>query len=74
MKKAHSSAGASLYDVVGSVKRNLEFTSREGSFFSSSIRIFSLSSSFISTKARCLNLAVESGSTNHLFGLPVRGP
>ena len=24
--------------------------------------------SFISTKARCLNPAVESGSTNHLFG------
>ena len=31
-------------------------------------RIFSLSC--ISTKARFVNLAVESGSTNHLFGLP----
>jgi hypothetical protein len=57
-----------LYDVVGSVKKHFEFTSREGSFFSSPIRIFSLSFSFISTKARCVNLAVESGSTNHLFG------
>jgi len=62
---------ATLYDVVGSVKEHLGFTSREGSFFSPPIRIFSLS--FISTKARCLNLAVESGSTNHLFGLPARG-
>jgi hypothetical protein len=63
---------ATLYDIVGS-KRHEECTSHEGSFFSSPIRIFSLSFSFISTKARCLNLAVESGSTNHLFGLPVRG-
>ncbi len=39
-----------------------------GSFFSSPIRIFSLS--FISTKARSVNPAVDSGSTNHLFGLP----
>src|SRR5207253_5050989 len=37
-----------------------------GSFFSSLKRDSSLS--FISTKARCVNLAVESGSTNHLFG------
>jgi hypothetical protein len=59
---------ATLYDVVGSVKGHLGFTSREGSFFSSPIRIFSLSFSFISTKARCVNLAVESSSTNHLFG------
>ena len=57
---------ATLYDVVGSVKGHLEFTSCEGPFFSSPIRIFSLS--FISTKARYLNLAVETGSTNHLFG------
>ena len=40
-------------------------------FFSLPIRIFSLS--FISTKARFVNPAVETGSTNHLFGLPVRG-
>ena len=36
-----------LYDVVGSVKGHLGFASREGSFFSSPIRIFSLSFSFI---------------------------
>ncbi len=65
---------ATLYDVVGSVKGHLGFTSREGSFFSSPIRIFSLSSSFIATKARCVNLAVDSGSTNHLFGLPYGAP
>jgi hypothetical protein len=59
-----------LYDVVGSVKGHEECTSRDGSFFSSPIRIFSLS--FISTKARCVNPAMDSGSTNHLFGLPVR--
>jgi|SRR5579859_161077 len=64
---------ATLYDVVGSVKGHLGFTSREGPFFSSPIRIFSLSFSFISTKARFVNLAVDSGSTDHLFGLPVRG-
>src|SRR5487761_904063 len=57
-----------LYDVIGSVKGHLGFTSHEGSFFSSPIRIFSLSFSFISTKARFVNLAVDSGSTNHLFG------
>ena len=62
---------ATLYDGVGSVKRHQEFTSREGSFFSSPKRIFSLSC--ISTKARFVNLAVNVGSTNHLFGLPVRG-
>jgi hypothetical protein len=49
-------------------KRHLGFTSREGSFFVSLIRIFSLSSSCISTKARFVNPAVETGSTNHLFG------
>src|SRR5580765_4245382 len=59
---------ATLYEGVGSVKRHLGFTSREGSSFSSLIRIFSLSFSCISTKARFVNLAVESGSTNHLFG------
>src|SRR6266478_1745776 len=63
---------ATLYDGVGSVKRHLEFTSRKGSFFFFlPERIFSLS--FISTKARFVNLAVNAGSTNHLFGLPVRG-
>ena len=69
----HHKGCGTLYDVVGSVKRHEEFTSREGPFFSSLIRIFSLSFSFISTKARCVNPAVESGSTNHLFGLPVTG-
>jgi hypothetical protein len=59
-----------LYDVVGSVKAHEECTSHGGSFFSSPRRIFSLS--FISTKARFVNLAVDSGSTNHLFGLLVR--
>src|SRR4029077_20383472 len=59
-----------LYDGVGSVKRHLGFTIREGSSFFSPKRIFSLSSSFISTKARFVNRAVESDSTNHLFGLP----
>src|ERR1700730_14191192 len=34
--------------------------------YSSTERIFFLS--FIATKARCVNRAVESGSTNHLFG------
>jgi hypothetical protein len=60
-----------LYDGVGSVKRHVEFASREGSFFFFPERIFSLSC--ISTKARFVNRAVESGSTNHLFGLPLRG-
>src|SRR5229473_1496575 len=32
------SAWATLYDGVGSVKRHLEFTSREGSFFSSYLK------------------------------------
>ncbi len=32
---------ATLYDVVGSVKRHLEFTSRDGSFFSSTENLFS---------------------------------
>jgi hypothetical protein len=43
---------ATLYEGVGSVKRHLEFTIREGSSFFSPIRIFSLSFSCISTKAR----------------------
>ncbi len=61
-----------LYDGVGSVKRHVELTSHEGSFFSSPERIFSLS--FISTKARFVNRAVEAGSTNHLFGHPEGEP
>ncbi len=60
-----------LYDGVGSVKGHVEFASREGLFFSSPKRIFSLS--FISTKARFVNRAVETGSTNHLFDHPPRG-
>jgi hypothetical protein len=59
---------ATLYDGVGSVKRHIDGARRKGSFFSLPERIFSLS--FISTKARFVNPAVESGSTNHLFGLP----
>ena len=55
-----------IYDVVGSVKGHLDCTSGEGPFFSSPDGIFSLS--FFLTKARSLNLAMESGSTNHLFG------
>src|SRR6266478_8255132 len=54
-----------LYEGVGSVKRHLEFTSLGTCFFLPR-RSFSLSC--ISTKARFLNLAVDSGSTNHLFG------
>ena len=57
---------ATLYDVAGSVKGHVEFAGHEGPFFVSLERIFSLSC--ISTKARSLNLAVETGSTNHLFG------
>jgi hypothetical protein len=53
-----------IYEGVGSVKRHLGFTSLEGSSFFSPIRIFSLSSFFISTKARWVNPAEESGSTN----------
>ncbi len=56
---------ATLYEGVGSVKRHLEFTSLGTCFFLPR-RSFSLSC--ISTKARFLNLAVDSGSTNHLFG------
>src|SRR5436853_6878544 len=66
-----ASAGefATLYEGVGSVKRHFGCTSHEGSFFSSPERIFSLSfSCCISTKARFVNPAVETGSTNHLFG------
>src|SRR5439155_21679113 len=60
---------ATLYEGVGSVKRHFGCTSREGSFFSSPERIFSLSfSCCISPKARFLNPAVETGSPNHLFG------
>jgi len=60
-------SGPPIYDVVGSVKGHLDCTSCEGPFFSSLDGIFSLS--FFLTKARSLNLSVESGSTNHLFGL-----
>jgi len=59
---------APIYDGVGSVKRHVEFTSREGLVFSSPKGDASLSC--ISTKARFMNPAVESGSTNHLFDHP----
>src|SRR6266436_1364942 len=65
------SVWATLYDGVGSVKGHVEFASRWRLVLSSPRRIFSLS--FISTKARFVNPAVETGSTNHLFGLPLRG-
>jgi hypothetical protein len=68
MSTQFNSTRATLYEGVGSVKRHVGFTIREGSFFVSFIRVFSLSFSCISTKARCMNPAVEIGSTNHLFG------
>jgi len=50
-----------VYDGVGSVKRHIDCARRKGSFFSFlPERMFSLS--FISTKARFVNPAVESGS------------
>src|SRR6266699_3460499 len=70
-EKTKTSAWATLYDGVGSVKGHVEFTSREGLFFSSPKRNSSLS--FISTKARFVNRAVETGSTNHLFDHPPTG-
>src|SRR6266567_3167624 len=70
-EKTKTSAWATLYDGVGSVKGHVEFTSREGLFFSSPKRNSSLS--FISTKARFVNRAVETGSTNHLFDHPPKG-
>src|SRR6266446_4719594 len=70
-KKQDRKGWATLYDGVGSVKGHVEFASRWRLVLSSPRRIFSLS--FISTKARFVNLAVNAGSTNHLFGLPVRG-
>src|SRR5437879_5542984 len=58
---------ATLYDGVGSVKRHLDCARRGARFFPFfPERIFSLSC--ISTKARFVNPAVETGSTNHLFG------
>jgi hypothetical protein len=57
---------APVYEGVGSVKRHVDCARRGLVFSFLPIRIFSLSC--ISTKARCMNLAVESGSTNHLFG------
>jgi hypothetical protein len=57
---------STFYDGVGSVKRHVEFAGRGARFFFLPERIFSLSC--ISTKARFVNPAVESGSTNHLFG------
>jgi hypothetical protein len=57
---------ATLYDGVGSVKRHFDCTSRWARFFFLPDGIFSLSC--ISTKARFVNPAVETGSTNHLFG------
>jgi hypothetical protein len=61
-----SKACATLYDVVGSVKRHVGFAGRERLVFFFPKRNSFLS--LISTKARFVNLAVESGSTSHLFG------
>jgi hypothetical protein len=55
---------ATLYDVVGSVKRHLEFANH-GRFASCFPKP---DLPLISTKARFVNLAAETGSTNHLFG------
>jgi hypothetical protein len=57
MRETNPQGWATLYDGVGSVKRHLEFTICESSFFSSPKRIFSLSC--ISAKARFVNPAVE---------------
>src|SRR5271157_4861972 len=65
-RKEQTYARATLYDVVGSVKRHVGFASRwRFAFFFSTRNSFL---SFISTKARFVNLAVDSGSTSHLFG------
>jgi hypothetical protein len=58
--------GCPLDKREGSVKRHVDCARRGGSFFFLPERIFSLSC--ISTKARFVNPAVETGSTNHLFG------
>lgn len=70
-ERTKSDARATLYDGVGSVKRHVDFASRKGSFFSSYLKESFLFPAF-STKARFVNRAVETGSTNHLFGLPLR--
>ncbi len=57
---------ATLYDVVGSVKRHLKFASCGQLVFVLLKRAFALS--FILTKARFVNPAVESGPTSYLFG------
>src|SRR6266851_3727561 len=58
---------APIYDGVGSVKRHEECASHGGSF---SLHLKGTLLFLSSTKARFVNPAVESGSTNHLFGLP----
>ena len=55
---------ATLYDVVGSVKRHLQFANHGWFVFFFPKQVLSL----IATKARTVNPAVETGSTNHLFG------
>ncbi len=57
-------SGATLYDGVGAVKRHVDVASREG------LALFLLrrSSSFIFDQGSLVNRAVDSGSTNHLFG------
>jgi hypothetical protein len=52
-----------LYEVVGIVKAHVEIASGWLAFFS--IRAFDV---LFLTKARTVNPAVETGSTNHLFG------
>ena len=59
-------------DGVGSVERHSKFARRKGSFFYLSTRIFSLS--FLAARARFVNRAVESCSTNQLDVHEVEGP
>jgi len=58
---------ATLYDVAGSVKRHFECVGCVQSVFRSFLKALFLCC-FTLTKARCVNPAVDSGSTNHLFG------
>ena len=59
-----SDTWATLYDVVGSVKGHVEFANH-GRFVFVCLKP---GLSLISTKARFVNPALVSGSTNHLFG------
>jgi len=59
---------ATLYEGVGSVKGHFEVTSREGSFFLfTCMNLFSFFFLHFD-QGSLVNRAVDSGSTNHLFG------